>query len=110
MGLSVCVPELLGWVSQIINLTDLGLHYLKNSKLITVACLAQAFLNPDLETFFDQIASYQILMDLLFKNEMYDDVMQIMDIVKDKQITGSRFPRNVVVLAMAAAYKQVSYE
>lgn len=49
-------------------------------------------------------------MDLLFKNEMYDDVMQIMDIVKDKQITGSRFPRNVVVLAMAAAYKQVSYE
>lgn len=110
MGLSVCVQELLGWVSQTINLTDLGLHYLKNSKLITVACLAQAFLNPDLETFFDQIASYQILMDLLLKNEMYDDVMQIMDIVKDKQISGSRFPRNVVVLAMAAAYKKVSYE
>lgn len=49
-------------------------------------------------------------MDLLFKNGLYDDVMQIMDIVKDKQITGSRFPRNVVVLAMAAAYKKVCYK
>lgn len=64
-------------------------------------------MNPALETFFDQIASYQVLMDLLYKNQMYDEVMQVMDMVKDKQIAGSRFPRNVVVLAMAAAYKKV---
>lgn len=46
-------------------------------------------------------------MDLLFKNEMYDEVMQVADIVQDKQISSNRFPRNVVVLTMAAAYKKV---
>uniref|UniRef100_A0A1B6JLF5 Pentacotripeptide-repeat region of PRORP domain-containing protein n=1 Tax=Homalodisca liturata TaxID=320908 RepID=A0A1B6JLF5_9HEMI len=66
----------------------------------------KVFLNPDLEHFFDQIISYQVLMDLLFKNEMYDEVMQVADVVKDKQIPNSRFPRNVVVLALAAAYKK----
>lgn len=61
-----------------------------------------------MDNFFDQVVTYQILMDLLLKNEMYDEVMQIMDNVKDKQLQGSRFPRTAVVLTMAAAYKKVN--
>jgi len=64
------------------------------------------FMNPDLDQFFNQIISFQILMDLLLRNEMYDEVLQVMEVVKDKQLQGSRYPRNIVVLAMAAVYKQ----
>ncbi|XP_054277522.1 pentatricopeptide repeat-containing protein 2, mitochondrial-like [Macrosteles quadrilineatus] len=64
------------------------------------------FKNPDVDGFFDQIASFQILMDLLYNNEMYDEVMEVMDIVKNKQLPGNRYPRNVVVLTFAAAYKK----
>lgn len=63
------------------------------------------FTNPELQNFFDQFISYQILMDLLLKNEMYEEVLQVADIVKDKQHIAAKFPKNVVVLALAACYK-----
>lgn len=63
------------------------------------------FTNPELRNFFDQLVSYQILMDLLFKNEMYEEILQVADIVKEKQHIGAKFPKNVVVLTLAACYK-----
>lgn len=63
------------------------------------------FTNPELKIFFDQLISYQILMDLLLKNEMYEEVLQVADIVKEKQHIGAKFPKNVVVLTLAACYK-----
>lgn len=47
-------------------------------------------------------------MDLLLKNNMYDEVIQIFDIIKNKQIKGTRYPKNAVVLVFAACYKLVS--
>lgn len=63
------------------------------------------FTNPELSNFFDQLISYQLLMDLLFKNEMYEEILQVADIVKEKQHIGAKFPKNVVVLTLAACYK-----
>lgn len=58
--------------------------------------------------FFDQLMSYQILLDLLYENKKYDDVLEAVDIIKNKQIEGSQYPRNIVVLSSAACYKIVS--
>lgn len=66
----------------------------------------EAFKDPALGEFFDQLVSIQILMDLLFENAMYDKVIEVFEIVKDKQLQGSKYPKNAVTLAFAALYKQ----
>lgn len=55
--------------------------------------------------FFDQLATYQILMDLLLKNNMLTEVIEVFDKLKKKQINGTTYPRNCVVLVLAACYK-----
>lgn len=57
--------------------------------------------------FFDQIISYQLLLDLLFENQKYEEMLECVDLIKEKQLEGIRYPRNVVVLTMAACYKLV---
>lgn len=64
-----------------------------------------AFKDPAFDGIFDQLISYQLLLDLLYKNEKYQDMLTVFEIIKDKQIQTARFPRNVVVLTMAACYK-----
>jgi len=78
-------------------------HYLNQPKLAL-----EAFTDPELDGFFEQLASYQILCDLLFVNEMYDDILKVFETIKSKQIQGQRFPRNVVILIFGACYKLVS--
>lgn len=65
-------------------------------------------MNPEMDGFFDQLMSFQILMDLLLKNEMYEEVIQVFDVIQKKQVQGSKFPKNAVVLVLAACYKLVS--
>lgn len=48
-------------------------------------------------------------MDLLFKNERYEDVVKVFDVVEARQSQGTRYPRSVVIIYMAALYKMVSY-
>lgn len=67
----------------------------------------QCFKAPEMDGFFDQLMTYQILLDLLFENKRYQDLLDVTDIVNSRQIEGQRFPRNVVVLALAACYKMV---
>lgn len=57
---------------------------------------------------FDQMSSYIILMDLLYENQQYDHVLEVMEIVKDRQLNGIKFPMDCVTLAIAASYKIVS--
>ncbi|KAL1129869.1 hypothetical protein AAG570_012813 [Ranatra chinensis] len=75
-------------------------HYLNKP----IEALA-AFRNSEMDNFFDQLISFQILMDLLLKNNMYDEVLEVFDIVKNKQLQGAKYPKNAVVLALAACYK-----
>lgn len=57
---------------------------------------------------FDQMSSYIILMDLLYENQEYDRVLEVMEIVKERQLNGIKFPMDCVTLAIAACYKIVS--
>ncbi|XP_071454606.1 pentatricopeptide repeat-containing protein 2, mitochondrial-like [Hetaerina americana] len=68
------------------------------------------FKDPELDGFFDQLVSYQVLMDLLYKNSMYKEVLEVFDIIQGKQIHGPKYPKNVVILAMASCYKMNTKE
>lgn len=65
----------------------------------------QCFNDPDMDGFFDQLMSYQILLDLLFENKKYQEVLDTFDNIKNRQIQGGRYPKHVVVLVFAACYK-----
>ncbi|CAG9812947.1 unnamed protein product [Phaedon cochleariae] len=65
----------------------------------------ECFKSPELAGFFDQLISYQILLDLLYENHMYKEVLECVDIIKSRQIDGMKYPKNIIVLAMAACYK-----
>ncbi|GLV39758.1 hypothetical protein CBL_08176 [Carabus blaptoides fortunei] len=66
----------------------------------------KCFKTPELQGFFDQLMSYQLLLDLLYENARYDDVIETFELIKSKQIQGTKYPKNIVVLTMAACYKQ----
>lgn len=67
----------------------------------------EAFNNPDLENFFDQLVSFQILLDLLYNNQMYSEMLEVYETIKNKQVQMTKYPRNVMVLVFAALYKMV---
>uniref|UniRef100_A0A224Z5Q3 Pentatricopeptide repeat domain-containing protein 2 n=1 Tax=Rhipicephalus zambeziensis TaxID=60191 RepID=A0A224Z5Q3_9ACAR len=73
----------------------------------------QLFKDQELDGFFDQFSSYQIAMDLLFKEQRYQDVVDIFNSMQQKQLYGTKYPRECVVLALGACYKlntRESYE
>ncbi|KAI5709651.1 hypothetical protein M8J76_014154 [Diaphorina citri] len=65
----------------------------------------ELFLHEDFKSFFAQNNSYQVLMDLLYNNGRYEDVVKVFDIVEARQNQGTRYPRSVVMLYVAALYK-----
>jgi len=67
----------------------------------------EAFKDPELEGFFEQMASFQVLCDLLYRNQMYQEILDVFEVVKAKQVQGQKYPRNVSILAFAACYKMV---
>ncbi|XP_023937047.1 pentatricopeptide repeat-containing protein 2, mitochondrial [Bicyclus anynana] len=66
----------------------------------------QCFEDPDNDGFFDQLVTYQILLDLLYNHQMYDEMYRIFERVQEKQINMTKFPKYSVVLILAACYKQ----
>lgn len=66
----------------------------------------ECFLDPINDGFFDQLISYQILLDLLYTHEMYDEMHQVYEKIQLKQINMTKFPKYVMVLILAACYKQ----
>uniref|UniRef100_A0A8D8ZLA4 Pentatricopeptide repeat-containing protein 2, mitochondrial n=1 Tax=Cacopsylla melanoneura TaxID=428564 RepID=A0A8D8ZLA4_9HEMI len=65
----------------------------------------ELFLHEDFKFFFTQNNSYHLLLDLLFKNEKYEDVLKVFDIIETRQSQGSRYPRSAIILYLAALYK-----
>ncbi|XP_057374960.1 pentatricopeptide repeat-containing protein 2, mitochondrial-like [Daphnia carinata] len=61
--------------------------------------------NPKTVSLFDQFMSYQIAMDLLLRNKMYNEVMEVFAIAQGRSIQDNKFPKNCVILAMAALYR-----
>ncbi|XP_053615179.1 pentatricopeptide repeat-containing protein 2, mitochondrial-like [Plodia interpunctella] len=66
----------------------------------------QCFYDPANNEFFDQLVSYQLLLDLLYNHEMYDEMYKVFEVIKEKQINMTKYPKYSVVLILAACYKQ----
>lgn len=62
-----------------------------------------------MDGFFNHLSSYQILMDLLFKNEKYDDILNVYKSIQDRQLQIAKFPKGVMMLVFAACYKLVRF-
>lgn len=69
----------------------------------------QAFKDPELNSFFDQIMSQQLLLDLLYNHGKYSDVRDVYDIIKTKNINGIVHPKNPFIIVMGACYKEVRH-
>lgn len=67
--------------------------------------MLQALKSKELEGFFDQIASYQLAIDLLYKGGLYQDAIDIFEELQEKRLNGIKYPKNCLTLAMAACYK-----
>lgn len=78
-------------------------HHLKEEELAL-----QCFKNPNMDGFFDQLTSYQILVDMLYENGRYQDVRDVFKIIKSRQIQGGIYPKHVLVVVFAACYKEVN--
>lgn len=59
----------------------------------------------ELRGFFDQVMSYQILLDLLYENVQYNDVLRTYDFIKTKQNQAYKYPKYCLVIVLAACYK-----
>ncbi|KAK4885564.1 hypothetical protein RN001_001835 [Aquatica leii] len=70
----------------------------------------QCFRAPELDGLFDQLMTYQILLDLLYENQRYNDVLDAFQFIKDKQIEGIKFAKNIIVLVFAACYRMNTKE
>lgn len=75
-------------------------YFLKKPKLVL-----ELFNDEELDGFFDQLKSYTLSMDLLFKSEMYQEVLELDKQAQAKQLVETRFPRDIVSLSTAACYK-----
>lgn len=76
------------------------MHYLKDSKT------AMELFNDDaLSGFFDQLITYQIILDLLYKNGDYQDLIDTFTLIRQRQLQGSRYPKHSIILVFAACYK-----
>lgn len=67
--------------------------------------MLQALKMSDLDGFFDQLSSYQLAMDLLYENERYQDCLDVFIDLQEKRLTGVKYPRNCLTIALAACYK-----
>lgn len=45
---------------------------------------------------------------MLYEKKRYQDVREVFNIIKSRQIQGGMYPKHVVVLVFAACYKEVS--
>lgn len=66
------------------------------------------FKDENLNGFFDQLMSYQIICDMLYEAKFYEEVLDVYNIVKSRQVQGGRFPKHVIVIVLASCYKMNS--
>lgn len=66
----------------------------------------RVFLDKDMEGFFDQMMSYQILLDLLYKSGRFADVRTTYDAIKGRQLEGARYPKHCIVLVFGACFQE----
>lgn len=75
-------------------------HHLKDSETAL-----KLFKDETLGGFFDQLATYQILLDLLYEQGKYQEVLDTFDVIQSRQLQGSRYPKHGIILVFGACYK-----
>lgn len=63
------------------------------------------FKDPSMDGFFDQMSSFMIYMDLLYKNQKYVECLEAMDKMIEKSMGGIKFSMDCLTLAAASCYK-----
>ncbi|XP_044265065.1 pentatricopeptide repeat-containing protein 2, mitochondrial-like [Tribolium madens] len=81
------------------------MFYTHNKPDLALEC----FKAPELNGIFDQLITYQILLDMLYENGRYQEILDTFEVIKGRQLE-IKYPRNCVVLVMAACYKMNSKE
>lgn len=67
---------------------------------------AMSFFNDEsISGFFDQLATFQILLDLLFETNRFQDIIDTYKTIAEKQVAGGRYPKHVIVLTFGACYR-----
>lgn len=59
----------------------------------------------ELDGLFDQLSSHLVLMDLLFKNKMYNEIVDLYKVIRDKQLSFGKHPKCLMILLFGALYK-----
>lgn len=65
----------------------------------------QCFKDNKFAEFFNQMISYQLLLDLLYNNGRYQDVLDVFEIMKERRTGNNFYPKFSMVLVYAALYK-----
>uniref|UniRef100_A0A336N2D2 CSON011114 protein n=1 Tax=Culicoides sonorensis TaxID=179676 RepID=A0A336N2D2_CULSO len=65
----------------------------------------QCFKDKSYDGIFDQWMSYQILCDMLYEKQRYQDILDVYDLIQERQIEGSMFPKHTIILVFGACYK-----
>lgn len=65
----------------------------------------ECFKDKELDGFFSQWMSYQILLDMLYEKGKYQEVLDAYEIIKQQQVEGSMFPKHAMVIVFASCYK-----
>ncbi|XP_014662899.1 PREDICTED: uncharacterized protein LOC106805710 [Priapulus caudatus] len=63
----------------------------------------EAMKSPELEGFFDQVSSFFILMDLLYKHELYQEVLDTYQLLRGRELERARYPRDCIILCSPPA-------
>lgn len=80
-------------------------HHVKDSE-----SALKLFKDESLGGFFDQVITYQILLDLLFERGQYQEILDTFDIIQSRQLQGARYPKHVLILVFAGCYKMNTNE
>lgn len=64
--------------------------------------------DESLDVFFGQVNAFLLAMNLLYRNNRYQDVLDVFDLIKSRECFVLKYPHDCVSQFMAAARKLVS--
>lgn len=70
----------------------------------------ESFLDTKLTNFFDQNITYTILLTLLYKHNKFEDLRNVYNVIKSRNIDIRHFPKNALIVTAAACYKENTRE
>ncbi|XP_058800399.1 pentatricopeptide repeat-containing protein 2, mitochondrial-like [Phymastichus coffea] len=70
----------------------------------------QAFKDPELTNFFDQVMSYQLLLDMLYNHGKYAECREVYNMIKSRTTHGIVHPKNPFIIVIGACYQENTEE